>query len=124
MERQPPTQFVSRPLKALYEAGEGAPVVVGEPVFPKAFVLGPERFEGLTILEKGKAYGPCTHGSGERYLRRHTWRVRTGEGEVLELYFERSRPGVGRAAKRRPRWFLRSRHRARYGVDQPRSPTG
>ena len=56
------------------------------------------------MLETSREYGDCKHGSGERYLRKHCFRLRTTDGHVLRIYFQRT---FGRA---RPsaRWWLHS----------------
>ena len=76
----------------------------GEPGLPAAFRW---RGRGLTVaevLESSREYGDCKHGSGERYLRKHCYRIRTTDGLVLRIYFQRS---FGRS---RPtaRWWLHS----------------
>jgi len=55
-------------------------------------------------LESGKQYGDCTHGSGERYVRKHIHRIRTANGWVLNLYFQRN---FGRGKSRlNSRWWI------------------
>ena len=55
------------------------------------------------VLEEWKETGPCHHGSGERYVRKHWFRLRMASGEEMKLYFERH----ARSAKQmKQRWWL------------------
>lgn len=102
MERE---QFVSEALDPIFDdaAGDDTLVVVGEPVLPNAFRWRGSVYPVLRVLERGKSLGPCTHGSGERYVRRHWYRLQSTGGLVLRVYFER-RPVRGRRAAKR--WWL------------------
>jgi len=55
------------------------------------------------VLEEWKETGPCRHGSGERYVRKHWFRLRMATGEEMKIYFERQ----ARSTKlRQQRWWL------------------
>ena len=56
------------------------------------------------VLETWKEHGDCTHGSGERYVRKHGFRLRTADGAVFKVYFQRH---FGKA-KRGERWWIQS----------------
>jgi len=71
-----------------------------EPGLPGRFRWRDDEYIVAEILNQHKETGPCTHGSGERYLRRHHYHLRTTEGLEMKLCFERS----GRSGK--PRWLL------------------
>lgn len=77
-------------------------MAAGEPGLPLAFTWDKQRYEVLEVLEKWKDHGDCRHGSGERYLRKHWYRVRTTGGLEMKLYFERQ----GRGGKQR--WWLQT----------------
>ncbi len=74
----------------------------GEPGLPMAFVCKKKLYQVDKILKKWRDTGPCTHGSGEKYVRKNWFEVLTIEGDTLTLYFER------RSIKGRPRrgWRL------------------
>ncbi len=73
----------------------------GEPGLPLRFTAGGRRYEVAEVLgPAARETGPCRHGSGERYVRRHVTRVRTTTGEVLVLSGARG-PAGGR-------WMLRA----------------
>ncbi len=76
----------------------------GEPGLPGRFRWRGREWIVAGVLETSREYGDCKHGSGERYLRRHCFRLRTTDGHVLRIYFQRSF-GRGRPSAR---WWLRS----------------
>jgi hypothetical protein len=107
---RPRETLVSEPLTPVPGALLTEPMTRGEPALPTRFTWRGRELVLTEVLETEKGYGPCP--SGERYLRRHRYRVRTEDGAVLTLYFERtggSRP-PSRAAGRRggPRWWLQT----------------
>jgi phosphoribosylglycinamide formyltransferase-1 len=102
-------RFVSEPIDP---AGgfDAARMSFGEPGLPEKFRWRGREFSVGAVLEQWKDYGDCRHGSGERYVRRHFFRVRAAAGEVLTVYFQRS---FGRASARvKSRWWL-------YSVEKP-----
>lgn len=74
----------------------------GEPALPTKFLWRGREFAVAEVLEQGKGYGPCP--SGEIYLRRHRYTVRTADGTVMRIYFERH----GRTPRSRTRWWLQA----------------
>ncbi len=78
----------------------------GEPGVPQRFRWRGRDLEVAEVLGSWKEHGDCTHGSGERYVRKHSYRLRMRDGIVLEVYFQRS---FGRSKNRgQPRWWVRS----------------
>ena len=98
-----PGTFISEPL--IPEASFN-PLAMsqGEPGLPAKFRWRERELIIAEVLETSRAYGDCKHGSGERYLRRHCFRIRTTDGLVLRIYFQRS---FGRA-RSTARWWLQS----------------
>ena len=76
----------------------------GEPGLPDKFRWRGRDWIVAGVLESSKEYGDCKHGSGERYVRRHTFRLRTACGAVMRVYFQRS---FGRS-RATARWWLQS----------------
>lgn len=98
--------FVSEPLKPL--AGSFDPGMMGQgaPGLPERFRWKKRELVIAEVLEGWKEHGDCKHGSGERYLRKHCFRLRTEDGAVIRIYFQRS---FGRASgKTTSRWWLHS----------------
>lgn len=67
----------------------------GEPGLPRAFQWNGRPLHVQEVLETWKETGACRHGSGERYVRKHWFRVRTHDGLELRLYFERQARSPG-----------------------------
>jgi phosphoribosylglycinamide formyltransferase-1 len=101
-----PAEFVSEPITPLEASFDAAGMARGEPGLPQQFRWRKKVYLVVQVLEQGKEHGNCRHGSGERYVRRHTYRVRTADGTLFQLYFQRSF-GRGRLQARR-RWWVRS----------------
>lgn len=97
-------RFISEALKPIGGFDTQA-MAQGEPGLPEKFRWRARTFRIAEILESWKEYGDCKHGSGERYLRRHCHRLRTVDGVILKVYFQRS---FGRGTKTASRWWLQS----------------
>jgi hypothetical protein len=95
--------FVSEALVPGEAAFDTRAMARGEPGLPRKFRWRDRELTVTEVLESWREYGDCRHGSGERYLRRHGFRVRTVDGLVLHLAFQRSF-GRSRAAAH---WWLR-----------------
>lgn len=63
----------------------------GEPGLPERFSWRGKEYSVAAVLEQWKEAGDCRHGSGERYVRKHWYRVHTTEGVEMRIYFERQR---------------------------------
>lgn len=99
-------KLVSEALSPVFcEAAGDTPMAVGEPVLPGAFRWRGAVYPVLQVLASGRGLGPCTHGSGEQYVRRHWYRIASAGGLEMRIYFER-RPRSGGKASRR--WWLYS----------------
>lgn len=97
-------KLVSESVQPIFSAAEhNHPAAVGEPLVPQAIVWRGNTFPVMTLLSSGKGLGPCTHGSGERYVHKHWYRFETTDGQIMRVYFER-RPRSGDTSRRR--WWL------------------
>ena len=96
-------QLISEPIRPEAESFDTAAMARGEPGVPRRFRWREADYEVAEVLERTKDTRPCTHGSGERYVGRHWFRVRTTTGEEMRLYFERN-PRPDRRGSQR--WFL------------------
>ena len=85
--------------------------VPGEPCLPAAFKWKGRTITISTVMEKWKQTGDCHHGSGEHYVRKHWYRVRSEDGSEMKLYCERQPRGRGSS-----RWRL-------YTIRLPKSQT-
>ena len=78
-------------------------MATGKPGLPLSFSWRGKRFSIVEVLEEWKDCGDCRHGSGERYIRKHWFRVRTTEAQEMRIYFERQGRSSGGS-----RWRLYS----------------
>ena len=92
-------------------------MATGSPGLPRVFSWRGHRYSVLELLEEWKEAGDCRHGSGERYVRKHWYRVKTSGDLEMRLYFERQ----GRFG-RGSRWRLYSTRSTR--VAEPETGSG
>ena len=78
-------------------------MAMGKPGLPQKFSWKGKGFPILEVLEEWKEAGDCRHGSGERYVRKHWFRVRTSDDLEMKIYFERQARSSGGS-----RWRLYS----------------
>ena len=95
--------FIGEGIKPLDESFSASPMAMGKPGLPRTFSWKGKTFSVLKVLEEWKEAGDCHHGSGERYVRKHWFRVRTTENLEMKIYFERQRRTSGGS-----RWRLYS----------------
>lgn len=85
-----PTQFVGESIEPVAATIDASRMARGEPGLPRRFLWRGGEHEIDEVLSTGRRTGDCSHGSGEQYVRRHTYRVRTKAGVVMDLSFDRS----------------------------------
>lgn len=95
--------FIGEPICAEDMSFSVSPMAMGKPGLPRTFSWKGRRFAVLEVLEEWKESGNCRHGSGERYVRKHWFRVRTTERLEMRIYFERQGRSSGGS-----RWRLYS----------------
>jgi len=95
-------RLISEALRPVFDQNGPAISQPGAPQLPTAFVWRGETWPLLEVIEQGRDVGPCTHGSGEQYVRKHWYLFQSRSGVRMRVYFER-RPR-GRAVQRR-RWL-------------------
>jgi hypothetical protein len=100
------TSFISEPILPVEASFDAGGMARGEPGLPRKFRWRKKEFIVEEVLERWKEHGDCRHGSGERYVRKHGYRVRTTDGTVMKLYFQRSQ-GRGKLPAK-SRWWIHS----------------
>jgi phosphoribosylglycinamide formyltransferase-1 len=100
------TSFISEPIGPVDGSFDTSGMARGEPGLPQKFRWREKEFIVSEVLEQWKEHGDCRHGSGERYVRKHGYRVRTTDGAVLRIYFQRSQ-GRGKIPVK-SRWWIHS----------------
>ena len=103
-------EFVSEAIVPVEGTFDATGMTRGEPGLPSRFVWREQEYAVADVLEVWKETGPCKSGGGEQYLRKHWFRIRTGEGLEMTIYFERQ-ARTKRQGKQR--WWL-------YTVSKPK----
>jgi len=96
-------QFVSEPITPVTGTFDPAAMSRGEPGLPSGFIWRDKQYDVAEIVQAWKETGPCKSGAGEMYLRKHWWKIRTGNGTEITIYFERQ-PRSKQQNKKR--WWL------------------
>jgi phosphoribosylglycinamide formyltransferase-1 len=96
--------FVSETITPLKGSFDPMEMAQGQPSIPRQFRWRRQMFQIADVLEQWKEYADCTHGSEERYLRRHGFLVKTSTGLILKIYFQRT---PGKTAKS-SRWWIQT----------------
>jgi hypothetical protein len=100
-------RWISESIEPVLDDVADEPFVVGEPVLPRRFRWRGRDFSVAQVLEAWKELGPAE--GGDRYLRKHWYRIRTGDGVEMKLYFERKARSRAQAKRR---WWL-------FSVEEP-----
>jgi hypothetical protein len=95
--------FIGQPITPEDISFSASPMATGKPGLPQTFSWQGRRYSVLGVIEEWKECGDCRHGSGERYVRKHWFCVRTTDDLEMKIYFERQRRSSGGS-----RWRLYS----------------
>jgi phosphoribosylglycinamide formyltransferase-1 len=95
-------EFISEAIRPLIEGADAGGMAAGGPALPRAFSWRHQQLEVVDVLRSWRETSPCRHGSGEAYVRKHWFEVRTADGATARIYFERQ----ARGRKRTDRWWL------------------
>ena len=79
--------------------------VAGEPALPMKFTWRKKEYEIKEVVNKWKETGKCKWGSDEVYLRKHWYKIKTKDGKVMNIYFERQARSASQKTKR---WWINS----------------
>lgn len=104
-------QFIAEPIQPDPATFDVSRMAAGEPGLPGVFRWRDRTVRVEGVVRTWRETGACRHGSGERYVRRHWYEVRTDGGQVMTLYCDRH----ARRGGSRQRWWL-------YAVQKPRRP--
>lgn len=96
-------EFVSEAIEPVAGTFDTAGMVRGEPGLPQRFMWRGTEYSVAAVLQVWKEDGPCRHGSGEMYLRKHWFKIATEQGPEMTLCFERQ---ARSKAQNKMRWWL------------------
>jgi len=95
-------QFIGEAIQPEVNTIDTSRMAVGGSGLPQVFHWKTQTLRLARVLRCWHETGPCHHGSGEAYVRKHWFEVVTDNGQILKLYFERQ----SRSGKNRSRWWL------------------
>ncbi len=95
-------QFISAAIQPVAGTFDASQMAAGEPGLPWQFRWKTQTISVARVLKTWRETGPCHHGSGERYVRKHWFEVLTDSGDKMKIYFERQ----PRSPRNRSRWWL------------------
>ena len=95
-------QFISAAIKPIVGTFDAARMSTGEPGLPRQFRWRSQTIQIAQVLKTWRETGPCHHGSGESYVRKHWFEVLTDGGDRMKIYFERQ----PRSRRINSRWWL------------------
>ena len=95
-------KFVSELIKPVIASADMQAMATGGPILPREFTWRGKTLGITAVLRTWHDTGPCTHGSGEAYVRKHWFEVETTTSQRAKLYFERK----PRGRKLTDRWWL------------------
>lgn len=81
--------FVGEPIIPEVGSFSVSAMANGCPGLPRRFSWQGRSYPVIEVLEVWKESGDCRHGSGERYVRKHWFRIRTTGDLEMKIYFER-----------------------------------
>ncbi|MDX2111487.1 MAG: DUF6504 family protein [Verrucomicrobiota bacterium] len=99
--------LLSAPLKPVDTSDVVLAQTVGEPILPRQFQQGKEVLTITSVMEKWKESEVA--GCGDRYVRKHWYKVQIEDGRTAKLYCLRK---ADSRASAKQRWWL-------YSVENP-----
>ena len=101
---EPRPELISEPITPTPGTFDTADMGKALPGLPTEFTWRDKTYRVGILLEKWKTSGPeIGRLGGEKYLRRHYFRVRTTDQSVMTIYCERNTKNRNRP---KARWFL------------------
>jgi phosphoribosylglycinamide formyltransferase-1 len=95
-------KFISESVKPVISRTDTGLMTTGGPGIPHEFIWRGKTLVIANVFRTWRETGPCTHGSGERYVRKHWFEVETTSHQKAIIYFERK----PRDRKLTKRWWL------------------
>ncbi len=96
--------FIGEAIEPVAETFDTSRMAGGGPGLPREFRWRTEIVRIARVLNTWRETGPCRHGSGEQYVRKHWFEVQTDTGATMKIYFDRQ--SRSRSTKKRERWWL------------------
>jgi len=88
-----PERFISEPIDPVAGTFDTTLMAGGAAGLPREFFWQRKKYTVGRILKTWRTTGPCRHGSGEEYTRRHWFEIATDSGETMKIYFDKGNRG-------------------------------
>jgi len=98
-------RFISEPIEPVVATMDTSRIAIGEPAMPTLFKWRGREYVVVEVFETRRQTSHCRCGSDEQYVRRHWFKVRTADGSVMQIYFDRQ---AASAREKKKRWWLYS----------------
>jgi len=98
-------EFVSEEIVPSIGTFDPTVMAKGAPALPGRFRWRDTEYTVAEVIKTWKESGPDKYPSGQMYLRKHWFEVRTTDGAIMMIYFERQARSKHDAKKR---WWLYS----------------
>jgi phosphoribosylglycinamide formyltransferase-1 len=96
-------EFICQELTPVAGLADAAMMARGQPGLPRRFTWRNVQYEIVGVIETWKTQGPCRHGSGEMYLRRHWYKIQVNPRLVMTVYCDRQ---AKNRRKPKSRWWV------------------
>ena len=93
MELKVSERFVSEPVIPVADAFDAKRMSVGEPGLPREFLWRNDTVQITQVLRTWRTTKSCRHGSGEQYVRRHWFEIKTAGHGTMKIYFDKGSRG-------------------------------
>ena len=97
-----PEFFIGEPLVPVASTFDPDRMARGAPGLPGVFTWRGQTIRVAAVRREWRETGPCRHGSGEQYVRKHWFEVTDDAGRLLTIYFDRQ----ARGRRKMERWHL------------------
>ncbi len=98
-----PGEFISEPITPDAGTFDAGAMASGRPGLPAGFTWRGDHYHIREVVSERKASEAEDHAAGERYYRKHFWKVRVESGQTMTIYAVRHvKPGENP----RRRWWL------------------
>jgi len=106
MNPEPPTDFISEPVKPDPGTFETSSMARGEPGLPAGFTWRNTHYHITELLDSWKESVSENHADGERYYRKRFFTIRAETGEKMTLYALRHVAKGSSPRANKQRWWL------------------
>ena len=86
-------EFIIEDIKPVVNAFDTKLMASGTPGLAREFIWRGQKVTVTDTLRTWKTTGPCRHGSGDQYVRRHWFEVKTAGHGTMKIYFNKGTLG-------------------------------